>query len=103
MDNKPIITDSDFDGPDPLQNDEGMYDDTPKLIERSLKAPPLLPGESRAEFIRLYDEFFVPLSPESPHQHWLVWHLTVLTWEVMRYRRMKVDIPTISVVRPWAP
>ena len=81
---------ADFKWDDPKTSEEGYYDETPVLIERMLNDPPLLPGESKAEFIRLYDEFSFPLIPESPHEHWLVWHLTVLTWEVMRYLRMKI-------------
>jgi hypothetical protein len=72
-----------FDGP-------GMIE-IPKAIEALLKKPPLLPNESKSDFDRVYDDFLDPLGPETVPEHWLVWNSAVLTWEVMRYRRMKVS------------
>ena len=43
-----------------------------------------------ASAIGLYDDFLDPLLPETVPQHWLVWNSAILTWDVMRYRRMKV-------------
>ena len=45
----------------------------------------------RTDFDRVYDDFLDPLAPETVPQHWLVWNSAILTWEVMRYRRMKVS------------
>ena len=75
-------TDYDFDGP-------GMIE-IPNTIKAMLKNPPLLPNESKEEFDWVYDDFLDPLGPETVPQHWLVWNSAILTWEVMRYRRMKV-------------
>ena len=65
--------------------------DFPAAIEALLKNPPLLPNESQTDFDRVYDDFLDPLAPETVPQHWLVWNSAMLTWEVMRYRRMKVS------------
>jgi hypothetical protein len=64
--------------------------DIPGPIEAMLKNPPLLPNESKDQFDRVYDDFLDPLLPETVPQHWLVWNSAILTWDVMRYRRMKV-------------
>jgi hypothetical protein len=71
--------------------DEGPDIDIPRVIEDLLKNPPLLPNESKDDFDRVYDDFLDPLMPETVPQHWLVWNSAILTWEVMRYRRMKVS------------
>jgi len=87
--------------PDPKEEENSAsidddYDDGPGMIEipnaieAMLKNPPLLPSESKEEFDRVYDDFLDPLGPETVPQHWLVWNSAILTWEVMRYRRMKV-------------
>lgn len=71
-----------FDGPGPTN--------IPVTIEALLKHPPLLSTESKAEFDRVYDEFLDPLAPETVPEHWLVWNCAIRTWDVMRYRRMKI-------------
>src|SRR3954462_14673948 len=77
----PASIDDDYgDGP-------GMID-IPDAIEAMLKNPPLLPNESKEDFDRVYDDFLDPLGPETVPQHWLVWNSAILTWEVMRYRRL---------------
>jgi hypothetical protein len=63
--------------------------DIPDAIKGMLKNPPILPNESAAEFDRVYDDFTATW-PETVPQHWLVWNSTLLTWECMRYRRLKV-------------
>ena len=68
----------------------GMID-IPHTIEVLLKNPPLLPNESKDEFEWIYDDFLDPLAPETVPQHWLVWNAAIRTWEVMRYRGMKVS------------
>ncbi len=85
--------------PNPKEEEESAADDLddgpgmieiPVTIEALLKNPPLLPNESKKEFDRVYDEFLDPLGPETVPEHWLVWNSAIRTWEVMRYRRMKV-------------
>lgn len=84
--------------PDPNEEEESADDlfegpgmiNIPLTIEALLKNPPLLPNESKKEFDRVYDEFLDPLGPETVPEHWLVWNSAIRTWEVMRYRRMKV-------------
>jgi hypothetical protein len=46
-----------------------------------LNNPPLLP---------VYNDFLDPSMPETIPQHWLVWNSAILTWEAMRYHRMKI-------------
>ena len=78
-----IESEEDYEGP-------GMTD-IPDAIERMLKNPPLLPNESKEEFDTVYDDFLDPLAPETVPQHWLVWNSAIVTWESMRYRRMKLS------------
>lgn len=68
----------------------GMID-IPRMIEHLLEDPPLLPNESKKDFDGVYDNFLDPLMPETVPQHWLVWNSAILTWDIMRYRRMKVS------------
>ena len=63
----------------------------PRVIEDLLKNPPLLPNESKYDFDGVYDDFLDPLMPETVPQHWLVWNSAILTWDIMRCRRMKVS------------
>lgn len=75
-----------FDGP--------RMTNIPDAIEGLLKNPPLLPNESREEFDGVFSDFFDPLAPETVPQHWLVYNSAILTWECMRYRRMKIEFIT---------
>src|SRR3954466_923202 len=75
--------------PDACYEGPGMTDEPSALVALQ-KYPPLLPNESKALFDSVHDDFADGLAAETVPQHWLVWNLTVLTWEVMRYRRMKV-------------
>jgi hypothetical protein len=72
---------------------EKDFDDLgiPDPIKNLLNSPPLLPNESKDDFLRVYDDFFDPLTPETVPEHWLVWNSAILTWEVMRYHRMKIS------------
>src|SRR6266403_52054 len=96
-----LIMDNLNNNPDPKEEENSAsidddYDDgpgmieSPNAIEAMLKNPPLLPSESKEEFDRVYDDFLDPLGPETVPQHWLVWNSAILTWEVMRYRRIRV-------------
>jgi hypothetical protein len=90
-----VDTDTDTDTEEEENDDgDGEEDDLeipiPKAIEAMIDNPPILPSESKEDFVRVYDDFLESLDPETVPQHWLVWNATVLTWEDMRYRRMKV-------------
>jgi len=77
--------------------DEDGFDDTdymPRFINRLLENPPLLPNESRDEFWQVFEDFE---STDLGHaktvtEYVLVYSATVLTWEVMRYDRMKIAL-----------
>jgi hypothetical protein len=89
-----LNTDAGTDGEVETTLDEEDFEepgiDIPAAIERMLENPPLLPNESKTEFNRVYDDFLDPLLPETVPEHWLVWNSAILTWESMRYRRMKM-------------
>jgi hypothetical protein len=91
-----VDTDTDTDtDEEENDDDDGEEDDLdipiPRAIEAMIDNPPILPSESKEDFVRVYDDFLESLDPETVPQHWLVWNATVLTWEVKRYRNMKVS------------
>jgi hypothetical protein len=77
--------------------DEDGFDDTdytPRFINRLLQNPPLLPNESRDEFWQVFEDFeYIDLGrAKTVTEYMLVYSATVLTWEVMRYDRMKIAL-----------
>ena len=76
---------------------EAGFDDTdytPRSIKLLLEDPPVLPGESPNEFVRLFEEFeSTDLGrAKTATEYVLVYTVTLLTWELMRYQRMKVAL-----------
>ncbi len=75
--------------------DDEEFDDkdyTPTAITDLLEAPPLLPHESEDQFVALFESFEQAANPKTVQEYWLVWYITNLTWEVMRYSRMKIAV-----------
>ena len=84
------------DSEDEAEGDDGLDDgdDTPEFIERLLKNPPILPGECQGEFEQLFEKFeYTHLGrAKTVVESILVFNATTLTWELIRYHRMKVAI-----------
>ena len=64
----------------------------PAVILRLLSRPPLLQTESVPEFLELFDSFASAISPQNVLDYHLVFDITVLTFEVIRYRRLRIAI-----------
>ena len=80
-----------------VDDPEAGFDDadyTPRSIKRLLDNPPLLPGENRDLFVQLFEEFeSTDLGrAKTVAEYVLVYTITMLTWELMRYQRMKVAL-----------
>ena len=76
---------------------EEEFDDadyTPHFIQRLLDQPPLLPNESRDELWQVFGsfEYTDKGSAKTAVEYMLVYSATMLTWNVMRYRRMEVAL-----------
>jgi hypothetical protein len=88
---------SQVDGSEQELEGEDALDDqnySPEFIERLIKNPPLLPGENSYEFEQLFEHFENTHlgRAKSPTEYVLVANVTLLTWEVMRYYRIKASI-----------
>jgi hypothetical protein len=72
--------------------DDGDY--RPSFIRRLMDNPPLLPSESRDEFWQVCEAFEYSHTGRAKTvvEHVMVYSAAVLTWEVMRYHRMKIAI-----------
>jgi hypothetical protein len=67
---------------------------TPPFIVDMLHNPPILPGESKEEFLDIYQSYVLMEEGDAftPIEFMLAWRATVLTYEVVRYERMKIAI-----------
>jgi hypothetical protein len=77
--------------------EEELFDDEDyqlDFIKAWLEDPPLLPGEDRGEFEQMFEsfEFFHNGRPKTVLEYMMVKQATSITWELMRYERMKVNI-----------
>jgi hypothetical protein len=61
--------------------------------------PPLLKGEDRAAFEKLLSQFSADEKPTDAIEHAWVWDITVLTWEINRYRRSIAGLNATNTVR----
>jgi hypothetical protein len=77
-----------------MSNDKPFDDKNfpPQIITRRLKAPPVLPHESRDEFVELFNSFEIYTAPRTTPDYLAVYQVTVLTWEILRYQDMKVSL-----------
>jgi len=79
-----------------FEQEEG-FDDTdyvPDFIKAALENPPVLPGESNDEFIQMFEsyEYFHNGRAKTLAEYMMVYRATTITWELMRYERLKVKI-----------
>jgi hypothetical protein len=73
-----------------LDDDDYM----PYFIKCVLENPPVLPNEKPGEFVLLFEQFeYSHLGrAKTVAEYTIVFNATTLTWELMRYHRMKVAI-----------
>jgi hypothetical protein len=85
---------SENNGPAEIEDADDDRDYTPRSIKRLLDNPPLLPGEDPNEFVQLFEEFEYRDSgfAKTATEYILVYTVTMLTWELMRYQRLKVAL-----------
>jgi len=62
------------------------------ILKRLLDTPQLLPHESSKEFLQLFASFEDYGKPQNPRSYLAAYQATVLTWEVLRYQRMKIGV-----------
>jgi hypothetical protein len=79
------------------EDPEAGFDDadyTPNSIKRLLDNPQLPPGEDPNLFVQLFEEFeSTDLGrAKTVAEYLLVYTVTTLTWDLMRYQRMKVAL-----------
>ncbi len=62
----------------------------------ALTVPPLLPGERKADFLALAESLVAAAEPEDAIEDILVRDVIDLTWEILRLRRLKSGLLTVS-------
>jgi hypothetical protein len=82
---------------DESEEEEEVFDDKdyePDFIKAWLENPPLLPGENQGKFEQMFEsfEFFHNGRPKTVAEYVMVQRATTITWEMMRYERIKVQI-----------
>jgi hypothetical protein len=76
-----------------LDDTEEIYDDNdyiPDFIQELVDDPPILAGESKDGFARLFESFEMDYTqrPKTDLEYFWTYRATVATWEVMRYEHM---------------
>ena len=64
----------------------------PDVIQRLLDMPPILPTEYIDDFLDIFESFDDAISPQNVLDYLLLFDITVLTFEVIRYRRLRIAI-----------
>src|SRR5258708_23860093 len=64
----------------------------PDVIQRLLDMPPILPTEYIDDFLDIFESFEDAISPQNVLDYLLLFDITVLTFEVIRYRRLRIAI-----------
>jgi hypothetical protein len=83
------------------QNGEEGYDDAdymPDFIEAVLENPPILPHESKDDFVELFESFEMDYwqRPKTDVEYTWTLQATIARWELLRYERMKVAIIAVQ-------
>ena len=67
---------------------------TPPFIVEMLHNPPILPHESKEGFFEIYQSYEMMEEGDAftPAEYMLAFRATVLTFELIRYERMKIAI-----------
>jgi len=64
----------------------------PLILKRLLDTPQLRPHERSKEFLQLFASLEDFGKPQNPRSYLAAYQATVLTWEVLRYQRMKIGV-----------
>jgi hypothetical protein len=64
----------------------------PEVIQSLLDSPPILPTEYIDDFLDIFESFDDAISPQNVLDYHLLFDITVLTFEVIRYRRLRIAI-----------
>jgi hypothetical protein len=76
--------------------DEGFDDNDyiPIFIQRLIDDPPVLPNESKSEFLQVFESYEFPHNgrPKTDVEYLLVYQATTITFELLRLERMQADI-----------
>ena len=90
MPEQPIEGEAEFTEEEPFDDED--YE--PDFIRAWLENPPLLPGEDRGEFEQIFESFelFHNGRPKTVLEYMMVKQATSITWEMMRFERMKIKI-----------
>jgi hypothetical protein len=62
------------------------------ILNRLLNNPQLLSHEDPKEFLELFDSLEDYAKPQTTRDYMAVYQAAVLTWEILRYQRMKVGV-----------
>jgi hypothetical protein len=65
-------------------------------LEEIVGPPPILPGESEANYRSLYQRIRQAIEPADPIGEILAHDVTYHSWEILRLRRLKEKLMTIS-------
>jgi hypothetical protein len=62
------------------------------ILNRLLETPQLLPHENEKDFIQLFDSLEDYGKSQTPRDYMAVYQATVLTWDILRYQKMKIGV-----------
>jgi hypothetical protein len=73
----------------PINLESARYYPIPAQFRSLLKSPRLLPGESRADYVRIRRMMIDEVSPQSGIEWLWTIDLIELSWDVVRYRSLR--------------
>jgi hypothetical protein len=62
------------------------------ILNRLLETPQLLPHENEKDFIQLFDSLEDYGKSQTPRDYMAVYQAAVLTWDILRYQKMKIGV-----------
>jgi hypothetical protein len=62
------------------------------ILNRLLETPELLPHENGKEFVQLFESLQEYGKPQTTRDYIAVYQATVLTWDNLRYQKMKIGV-----------
>jgi hypothetical protein len=62
------------------------------ILNRLLETPELLPHENAKEFVQLFESLQEYGKPQTIRDYMAVYQATVLTWDNLRYQKMKIGV-----------
>jgi hypothetical protein len=64
----------------------------PDVVRRFLDTPQLLPDENVKDFLELFDSLEDHQKPQTSWDYLVTYQATMLTWDILRYYKMKVGV-----------